>query len=100
MSSLATVRELAREIRSLREDGDSEFEGVRSLAFTLRQRDFAQLSLNLTAPDRTSVDQLCNWVGKKTNIEFATELIGVIRDVDLPKSTYLSPARSQIVPTL
>ena len=100
MTSLAKVRELAREIRALREDGDPEFEGVRSLAFQLRQRGFAQLSLNLTVPDRTSVDQLCNWVGNKTNIAFATELIGVIREVDLPKSTCLSPAWSQIVPTL
>jgi glutamate formiminotransferase len=98
--SLFRVRELAREIRIMRESGDSVFEGVRSLAFQLTHQHLAQLSLNLTAPDRTSVDQIDAWVRTKTEVAFSTELIGVIRDVDLPKSTCLTPARSQIVPTL
>ena len=94
------VRRLAKQIRLLREAGDDRFSGVRALAFTLEQQQFAQLSMNLTLPDCTSIDDICCWLDTQTDIEYETELIGVIRDVDLPKSTRLTPQLRQIVPTL
>jgi glutamate formiminotransferase len=99
-TNLGDVRILAREIRSRRDARESEFVGVRALAFHLKKQQLAQLSLNLTLPDRTSVDSFCNWARARLGESFSTELIGVIRDIDLPKSTCLTPARNQIVPTL
>lgn len=97
---LGTVRRVAKEIRLLREAGDPIFAGVRSLAFDLKVQQFAQLSLNMTLPDHTRFDDLCLWVTAQMGDPYETELIGVIRDVDLPKSTRLSPKPEQIVPTL
>lgn len=100
MDVLESVRRLAKDVRTNREAGDPRFAGVRSLAFRLEQQNLAQLSLNMTVPDCTCFDDVCTWVTDQTDADFDTELIGVIRDVDLPKSTMLSPRLSQIVPTL
>ncbi len=97
---LATARRLAKDIRGSRESGEARFAGVRALAFGLEKQQFAQLSLNMTMPDRTSLDEVCAWVASQRDAEFEVELIGVIRDVDLPKATRLWPMPSQIVPTL
>lgn len=97
---LARVKELAKQIRRLRESGQAEWSGVRALAFCLESQRTAQLSFNLTDPNRTSIDQIHSWVNRQISSNFATELIGVIRDRDLPNSTCLLPEPSQIVPTL
>ena len=99
-SEMKLIRHLARSVRDLRESGDQAFVGVRALAFHLEQQKIAQLSLNLTRPDETSVDEICAWVSDQTDCTFSTELIGVIRDVDLPRATLLEPLPAQIVPTL
>jgi len=99
-SEMKLIRHLARTVRDLRESGDQAFVGVRALAFHLEQQQIAQLSLNLTRPDETSVDKICAWVSDQTDCTFSTELIGVIRDVDLPRATLLEPLPAQIVPTL
>ncbi|MEI7575467.1 MAG: hypothetical protein WCK51_01125 [Armatimonadota bacterium] len=97
---LTRVRELAKEIRRIRESGEAEWAGVRVLAFHLQKQEIAQLSFNLTQPNRTSIDYIHSWVSDQIASNFETELIGVIRDVDLPNSTCLVPEPSQIVPTL
>lgn len=99
-ADLTRVRGLAKEIRRIRESGASEWAGVRALAFQLQNQEVAQLSFNLTQPNRTSIDHIHSWVSSQIGSSFGTELIGVIRDVDLPNSTCLFPEPSQIVPTL
>jgi glutamate formiminotransferase len=92
---------LAKLARSLRDSGDPNFVGVRALGFALPSRAQTQLSLNLTEPSDTSFDFLYEWASSELNKESVkisgTELIGVIRSEDLPKSRCLTIESAQIL---
>lgn len=92
---------LAARIRSRRRDGDAQFAGVRALGFMLPSRGQSQLSLNLTRPNETYVDQVMQWgydQARILGVEVAdTELIGVIRVRDMEHAMLIDPKREQIV---
>jgi glutamate formiminotransferase len=92
---------LAREIRKLRSDGDSRFSGVRALGLPLATRDLTQVSLNVTLPDLTPVDPILEWVAEQAALEGVEvaeyELIGVIRDLDVPRAARLTIKAEQVV---
>lgn len=97
------VKKLARQIRQLRTDGDARFLGVRALGLPLASRKLVQVSLNLTLPDLTPPDPIVEWVyeeATKAGVKIAnTELVGVIRDIDVPAASRLPIKPSQIVET-
>lgn len=100
---IEVCRTLAKQIRQSREEGDPRFLGVRALGLPLPSRGLTQLNLNLTLPDLTPVDPIVDWVFEQVspvaiNIE-GTELIGVIRDVDVPTATHLQIKPAQIIKT-
>ncbi|HEY0868201.1 MAG TPA: hypothetical protein VGE01_12520 [Fimbriimonas sp.] len=95
------ANEIARTIRRLRGEGDPRFLGVRALGFALGSREMSQVSMNLTLPDLTPVDPIVEWIRVEasnygTTIR-GTELIGVIREKDLPTSTHLRVKDPQII---
>ena len=97
------AKELAKRARELRSDGDPRFLGVRALGFPLASREQSQLSLNLTLPDLASVDPIVDWamsLARQQGITVAsTELIGVIRESDMPTATHLRVEQEQVVAT-
>lgn len=97
----STARAIARTLRDLRQEGDTRFLGVRALGFPLYSRNQSQVSLNLTLPDLTPVDPIIEWVAEQAGeraVEVAgTELIGVIRNQDLPTATHLKVLPAQVV---
>jgi len=100
---LDVAKVLARQIRQMRTDGDERFLGVRALGLPLASRGQVQVSLNLTLPNLTAVDPIIEWVYERVigvNVKIAdTELIGVIRDVDVPTASRLPIDPAQIVVT-
>lgn len=98
---LEVVRTIARDIRRLRQEGDPRFLGVRALGLPLASRRCVQVSMNLTLPDVTHVDPIVQWVfaqAKEAKMAVSgTELIGVIRDVDVATATHLPIHSAQIV---
>jgi glutamate formiminotransferase len=97
----ATARAIARTLRDVRQEGDVRFLGVRALGFPLASRRQSQVSLNLTLPDLTPVDPIIEWVAQQAAeraVEVVgTELIGVIREQDLPTATHLAIQPPQVV---
>ncbi len=95
------ARDLAKSIRDLRQEGDPRFLGVRALGLPLASRRQTQVSMNLTLPDLTPVDPIIEWIineAAKLSIGAAsTELIGVIRERDLPGATRLTVREDQVV---
>lgn len=89
------AKQLAREIRQLRET-DERFAGVRALGFPLPSRSQSQVSLNLTKPDETNFDPIFEWISERAQVVGA-ELVGVIRERDLPGATHLSPMTEQVL---
>ncbi len=98
---LTAARTIARSIRTMRQEGDARFLGVRALGLPLASRDLTQVSMNLTLPDITKVDPILEWVLAETarlGVDFTeTELVGVIRAKDLPGATRLAIREEQIV---
>jgi len=98
---LEVAKKLARQIRQLRTEGDARFLGVRALGLPLTSRKLTQISLNLTLPDLTPVDPIVEWIYEQVtaiDVRIAnTELIGVIRDIDVPTASRLPIKPSQIV---
>lgn len=97
------VRRLAKQVRTLRAEGDPRFLGVRALGLPLPSRGQSQLSLNLTLPDLTPVDPVIEWVYEQAVAHgeraVGPELIGVIRDVDVEHATRLPVKSEQVVET-
>ena len=95
------ARQFAKKMREGREAGDSRFLGVRALGFPLQTRSLSQVSINLTLPDLTAVDPIVEWVQRQaSDVEVSvksTELIGVIRQEELDRSTRLPIKPEQIV---
>jgi glutamate formiminotransferase len=86
------AKSVATQIRSRRNAGALEWMGVRVLTFQLENMGCTQLSFNITRPDLVHPDD----VVKNTLAMFpermvwSPELIGVIRDFDLPFATELT----------
>jgi glutamate formiminotransferase len=95
------AKEIASQIRKLRQEGDPRFLGVRALGLRLASRELSQVSMNLTLPDLTPVDPIVAWIREQAAIRLAgvagTELIGVIRPSDLAGATSLRVAPEQVV---
>jgi glutamate formiminotransferase len=95
------AKEIARQIRTLRLEGDERFLGVRALGFPLVSRGLCQVSLNLTLPDITPPDPIIEWIVRKASeaqvAVDGTELIGVIRQKDLPWASRLPVRPEQVV---
>jgi len=92
---------MAKHVRELRREGDPRFLGVRALGFPLASRQQVQLSMNVTLPDLTPIDPILEWAfAQAANARVrvtATELIGVIRDIDVPSASRLPIRDQQIV---
>ena len=95
------ARLLAKEIRTLRENGVPAFAGVRALGFPLASRSMSQLSLNFTLPNQTRFDDVYEFVSSRSGElglrHLETELIGVIRQADAAKARHLKFESSQLV---
>jgi glutamate formiminotransferase len=98
---IEVARGLAKQIRSMRREGDTRFLGVRALGFSLASRNQVQVSMNLTLPDLTEVDPIIEWIADELSdlrIRLAgTELIGVIRAKDVSGATRLPIRDAQVV---
>ena len=98
---LGLAKQIAKQIRAFRTEGDPRFLGVRSLGFQLASRHLVQVSINMTLPDITQVDPIVEWImseATRLRIRIAnTELVGVIRDLDVPSATRLPVREQQIV---
>lgn len=95
------AQNLAAKIRTRRRDGDPLFDGVRALGFYLSSRRRSQLSMNLTKPDLTFVDQVLQWgfdaVKRLGTRDDGAELIGVIRAKDMEHATLVLVKPEQVV---
>jgi len=100
-SSGESAQRIAKRLRDNRNRGDAPFLGVRALGFLLASREMSQVSINVTLPDITPVDPILRYVidmAAELETEVAwTELIGVIRDRDLPHATLLPVRQEQII---
>ncbi|MBS1726607.1 MAG: hypothetical protein JST51_07785 [Armatimonadetes bacterium] len=100
-TELGLVRRAAKRIRDERDAGVDALRGVRALGFELRSRGMTQLSLNLTEPDQTSFDEVYAYCLAALDDFGATivgtELIGVIRERDLPGAKRLQIDPRQVV---
>ncbi|MCW5937007.1 MAG: hypothetical protein KIT11_06865 [Fimbriimonadaceae bacterium] len=100
-SEPVAAKTIAASIRRLRSEGDPRFLGVRALGFPLASREASQVSMNVTLPDLTPVDPILEFIetmaGEMTVPPGFDELIGVIREADLPGATRLHPRPEQVV---
>lgn len=95
------VKDLARQIRTQREEGDPTLAGVRALGFELKSRGITQLSINMTQPNVTRFDDVYQVALQELKAKgvsiVGTELIGIIRERDLAGAQYLRFDPSQVV---
>ena len=98
-----TMKHIADKIREKRRGGDPQFAGVRALGLELQAQEIAQLSMNITAPDATDFDAIITYIeeqaGKAGINDGYSQLIGVIRDTDIERSTKIFANTTQIVQT-
>lgn len=87
---------LARVIRNAR-DADPRFHGIRAIATRLPEQCIAQVSMNFTKPDETSVNEVVQWLASRGAKVLRVELIGVVRESDLAKGSVLDYRPEQIV---
>lgn len=101
IDDLSIVKDIAREIRLMRDHGNPALSGVRALGFPLKAQGMTQLSLNFTDPDNTSFDSVLEIINELLDgwevFMIETELIGIIRPSDVAKATQLSYEPSQVV---
>jgi glutamate formiminotransferase len=93
---LDLATELARRIRASR-NSDPRFKGIRAIGAHLPQQRVAQVSMNFTKPDETSVDEVVDWLESNGAEVLRVELIGVVRESDLRKATRLQYDPEQVV---
>lgn len=95
------AKNIAKQIRDLRAEGDERFLGVRALGFPLASVNKSQVSLNLTLPDLTPIDPIVEFIveeARRQGRKFSrTELIGVIRRRDLLAGERVRPDARQVV---
>jgi len=100
-SDPSICRTIARRMRERRAEGDPRFLGVRALGFPLASRECTQISVNVTLPDLTPIDPIIEWIMKRLATQkvpiLETELIGVIRNQDLPGATRLPHKKGQVI---
>lgn len=100
---LEFAKQVSKEVRTLRSDGDSRFLGVRSFAMALPSQERTQIALNVTLPDITPIDPILEWVSARAVSagvrEVGPELVGVIRDKDATRATRLPHKDRQVVCT-
>ncbi len=88
-SEIEPARRIAREIRRMRKQG--ELPGVRAMAFFLRSRDRAQVSMNLTEPAKAGVEAAFSAVLSLADLEGvgveAAEVVGLAPEVALRGSS-------------
>lgn len=99
-TELKVARQIAREIRALRQEGNLAFIGVRALGLSLASRKLTQVSLNLTMPDLTPVDTIYDHIRRRA-LELGVavaghEFIGVVR-ADLDRQSSLKADPRQLV---
>lgn len=94
-------KEIAREIRVLRAEGDPAFLGVRALGLSLPSREMSQVSLNVTLPDLTPLDPLIEWIEARALAQgvasAGAELVGVVPRACLAGATRVPYEASQVV---
>ena len=102
-SAPQTMRYIADQIREKRRKGDPLFAGVRALGLELQAQEIAQLSMNTTQPDTADFDAIIEYIqeqaGKAGINDGYTQLIGVIRDTYIERSTKIYAATNQIIQT-
>lgn len=100
---LDVAKTLARQARQMRIDGDERMLGVRAMGLPVPSRQQVQICFQLTMPDATSVDPILEWVQERmTAVDVLVadvELVGMIRNVDLPGAIRLDIRPAQIVET-
>jgi glutamate formiminotransferase len=96
MDQYELARSLARIIRTTR-DTDPRFRGIRAIATQLPTQSIAQVSMNFTKPDETSVNEVIEWLVSRGAKVLRVELIGVVRASDLAKGGVLDYRPEQIV---
>lgn len=89
------AQQLAGHIRASRQT-DERFVGIRAIATHLPRQGVAQVSMNFTKPDETSVDEVVAWLESCGAQVLRVELVGVARDSDLLKGTRLDYAQEQV----
>ncbi|MGE3127475.1 MAG: hypothetical protein AB7F50_04120 [Fimbriimonadaceae bacterium] len=98
---LAIARLIAQRIRQMRAEGDERMIGVRALGLPLLSRGQTQVSLNVTMPDSTPLDPILQFVTEQATqarVKVARyELIGVMREGDIPGALTLPHEDRQIV---
>ncbi len=97
----ALARQIARQIRRERATNPA-LQGVRALGFWLPSRQTAQVSLNLTRPDRTDLYRVLEYVRQQaralgTDVR-DTELIGVLLTTDAARALQAALHAVQIAP--
>ncbi len=99
--NLLFCQDLAKTMRTERNQGNPKFHGVRALGFPLASRQRVQLSMNLTQPDFTMPDAVIEYVlaaARRAALPHAeNELIGVIRERDLAGATRLHVRPEQVI---
>lgn len=98
-ADVVAVERIAAEVRDRRRHRVEGWSGVRALGLSLAEQGMVQVSLNFTRPDLAPVDPVVQWIrDRATTLEFAfVELIGVIRDKDLPGAKCVAPRPEQVV---
>jgi glutamate formiminotransferase len=96
---MAVAEKLAGRIRSMRGEGDERMLGVRAMALVLPSRGRCQVAVHLTLPDLTPIDPIIEWIMASAPLA-EVELVGVIRDVDMPRADRLPVRPEQIIATV
>ncbi|MFM9874230.1 MAG: hypothetical protein ACKVQS_12290 [Fimbriimonadaceae bacterium] len=97
------LRQIGSHIRDQRRKGDPLFAGVRALGLELQAQEIAQLSMNITQPDTANFDKIISTIeelaAKSGITDGYPQLIGVIRDIDIERSTKIYARPQQVVQT-
>jgi|GEM_PF-508183 len=97
------MRQIASLIREKRRKGDPLFAGVRALGLELQAQEITQLSMNITVPDTANFDKIISTIeelaAKSGITDGYPQLIGVIRDTDIERSTKIYARPQQVVQT-
>ncbi len=101
--NLDAVERIAHKMRQMRKNGDPRLRGVRVLGLPLPAQGMVQVSMNFTRPDDVMIDPVIDFITQHGSLyglkEHFTQLIGVIRDVDLERSVLVNYRPEQMIAT-
>lgn len=101
--NLDAVERIAHKMRQMRRNGDPRLRGVRVLGLPLPAQGMVQVSMNITRPDEVLIDPVIDFITQHGSLygfkEHFTQLIGVIRDVDLERSVLVNYRPEQLIAT-